>query len=50
MILAQECFYVHLHRRWSVGVAQHRVEGIRKVVGLSTVVLLGHWQQEGKEH
>lgn len=39
-----------LHRRWSVGVAEHRVEGVSEVVGLSAVVLLRHWQQEGTDH
>lgn len=39
-----------LHRRRSVGVAEHRVEGMSKVVGLSAVVLLGHRQQEGEDH
>lgn len=41
---------VTLHWRWSVGVAEHRVEGMGKVVGLGTVVLLRHWQQESKDH
>lgn len=41
---------VSLHWRWPVGVAEHRVEGMGKVVGLGTVVLLRHWQQESKDH
>lgn len=39
-----------LHRRRSVGVAEHRVEGVGKVVGLRAVVLLGHGQQERQHH
>lgn len=39
-----------LHRRRPVGVAEHRVEGVGKVVGLGAVVLLGHGQQERQNH
>lgn len=42
---------VSSHWRWSIGVAKHRVEGMSKVVGLSTgVVLLRHWHEAGKAH
>lgn len=40
----------HLHWRWPVSVAEHRVQGMSKVVGLRTVVLLRQGQQEGKDH
>lgn len=39
-----------LHGRRSFSVAEHRVEGMSKVVGLSAVVLLGQRQQEGEDH
>lgn len=49
-ILKWNALTASLHRRWSVSVAEHRVEGMSKVVGLRTVVLLSHWQQEGEDH
>lgn len=41
---------VRLHWRRPVGVAEHRVEGMGKVVGLGAVVLLRQGQQESKDH
>lgn len=49
-ILKWNTLEASLHWRWSVSVAEHRVEGMSKVVGLRAVVLLRHWQQEGKDH
>lgn len=41
---------VRLHWRWPIGVAEHRVEGMSKVIGVAAVVLLRHWQHERKDH
>lgn len=46
----QNVLVADLHRRWSVSVAEHRIKGMSKVVGLNAAVLLSQRQQEGENH